>query len=109
MQSREANSTSNTVVQKSEESPGNQRADRASDAFVIGVDADGRDHYYPRIRGTVTVLEGDEHVTQSLDGEDLNEWKAFVEDRCGWQEWNYCDGGLGEAIEDLVQAIGGSA
>jgi hypothetical protein len=61
------------------------RADLASDAFRIGIDADGQDHIFSRIRATVTVLDEGEHVqTQSLTDCRLSDWLTYIDETRGW-------------------------
>jgi hypothetical protein len=52
-----------------------EHANLASDAFRIGIDADGRTHIFSWIRATVTVLDESEHVrTHSLADFRLSDW-----------------------------------
>lgn len=72
--------TKTTTVDKADASTNvHQRADRAFDAFMVGIDDDGREHYYSRIRDCVTVCEDGQYRTQSLNGRPLKDWMAFVE------------------------------
>jgi hypothetical protein len=84
---------STTIAEKDTESSDNQeRADTASDAFVVGIDQNGQEHVFSRIRDRVTVRDGDEHDTQRLDGRPLSEWMAFTEQECGWRDTNVYSG-----------------
>jgi hypothetical protein len=97
-------SINSTTTEKGEESTAN-RADKASDSFKVGVDTQGRDHYYSRIRGCVTVLVDDEHEhTESLDGRPLSDWMAFIEQELGgWEENNTFSGSL---VDHLCDQLG---
>jgi hypothetical protein len=96
---------STTRAEKAEESSGNQqRADTASDAFTLGVDQQGREYVYSRLRDCVTRLDGDDHETQSLNGRPLSEWMAFVDDKWGWKgETNVYSG---STIDHLCERLG---
>lgn len=100
--------TKTTTVDKADASTDDhQRADRASDAFMVGIDTDGREHYYSRIRDCMTVRDGDEHQTQPLDGRPLKDWLAFVDQElCGWSETNVYSGStfrhLGQRVDEAV-------
>jgi hypothetical protein len=62
------------------------RADLASDAFRIGIDTEGCDHIFSRIRMTVTVLnDGTVVRTQSLADCSLSDWMAYIDDNRGWE------------------------
>jgi hypothetical protein len=105
-------SISSTHRRKPEESSENQeRADAASDAFVVGVDTEGREHVFSRIRNAVTVLDADgthEH-TQSLSDRSLKSWMAFIEQEHGdWRENNtftgsVADDSAGDSVCDIPQ------
>jgi hypothetical protein len=103
---------SSTQRRKPEESSANQdRADAASDAFVVGVDQQDREHVYSRIRNAVTVLDADgthEH-TQSLNDRSLKSWMAFIEqEHGGWREKNTFTGSLADQLcTQLAAATGG--
>jgi hypothetical protein len=105
--SLEGNSMSTTTPpqEKAEESTAN-RADEASDSFKIGIDTQGRAHYYSRIRGCVTVLDGDTHEhTESLDGRPLSDWMAFIEQELGgWEKNNTFSGSLSDHLCDQLGA-----
>jgi hypothetical protein len=61
------------------------RADLASDAFRIGIDTEGCDHIFSRIRATVTVLDDDEAVrTHSLADCRLSDWLTYISETRGW-------------------------
>ncbi|MFC6965154.1 hypothetical protein ACFQL7_27800 [Halocatena marina] len=81
------------VVKADASTDDDQRADQASDAFMIGIDTDGREHYFSRIRDCVTVIDGGDDQTQSLDDRPLKDWMAFVEQELGgWDETNVYSG-----------------
>jgi hypothetical protein len=96
---------SSTQRRKPEESSANQeRADAASDAFVVGVDTEDREHVYSRIRNAVTVLDADgthEH-TQSLGERSLSAWMASIEQEFGWTENNTFSGSLADQLCDQL-------
>jgi hypothetical protein len=102
---------SSTQRCKCEESSENQqRADAASDAFVVGVDTEGREHVFSRIRNAVTVRDADgEHEhTQSLGERSLADWMAFIEQEFGWHEKNTFTGSLADQLcTQLAAATGG--
>jgi hypothetical protein len=61
------------------------RADLASDAFRIGIDTEGCEHIFSRIRATVTVHDKGEHIrTQSLADCRLSDWLTYLDERRGW-------------------------
>jgi Fe-S cluster assembly iron-binding protein IscA len=61
------------------------RADRASDAFRIGVDTEGCDHIFSRIRMSVTVRDDDTVVhTHSLADCHLSHWLTYIDETRGW-------------------------
>jgi hypothetical protein len=97
-------STTTTQPEKGEESTAD-RADKVSDSFKVGIDTQGRAHYYSRIRGTITVLDGDAHEhTETLDGRPLSEWMAFIEQELGgWEENNTFSGSL---VDHLCDQLG---
>ena len=97
---------SSTVAVKREESTANeQRADHASDAFTLGVDQQGREYIYSRIRDCVTRRDGDDHETQSLNGRPLSEWMAFVDEKWGWKdETNVYSGSTIDHLCDQLSA-----
>jgi hypothetical protein len=103
---------SSTAVVKAEESSENQeRADAASDAFVVGVDTEGREHVFSRIRNAVTVLDADgthEH-TQPLSDRSLKSWMAFIEqEHGGWTENNTFSGSLADHLcQELATGVNG--
>ena len=103
---------SSTQRRKPEESSENRaRADAASDAFVVGVDTEGREHVFSRIDNAVTVLDADgEHeYTQSLGERSLSTWMAVIEqEHGGWREQNTFSGSLTDHLCDqLAAATGG--
>jgi hypothetical protein len=62
-----------------------ERADLASDAFRIGIDTDGYEHIFSRIRATVSVLdEGAPVQTRSLADCRLSDWLTYIEETRGW-------------------------
>jgi hypothetical protein len=106
----ERNSMSNYAnpTEKGEESiPDQDRADKASDAFMVGVDQHGREHYHSRIRDRMTVLNDGEHAhTEPLDGRPLKHWMAFIDsdEQCGWDgETNVYSG---STIDYLGERLG---
>jgi hypothetical protein len=99
-----------TAEKDTESIADHERADTVSDAFLVGVDAQGREHYHSRIRNAVTVLDGDEHVhTESLDGRVLSEWMAFIEQECGgWTENNtYSGSTIDQLCNQLASGLNG--
>jgi hypothetical protein len=106
---RNSMSTSTTQPEKDTESSDTQeRADTASDAFVVGVDQNGQEHVFSCIRDRVTVRDGDEHDTQRLDGRPLSEWMSFIEQECGWRETNVYSGSTVQHLADqLATAVNG--
>jgi hypothetical protein len=61
------------------------RADLASDAFRIGIDTEGCDHIFSRIRASVTVLDDGAVVrTQSLADCRLSDWLSYIDETRGW-------------------------
>jgi hypothetical protein len=101
---------SSTAVVKPEESSGNdqQRADHASDAFTLGVDQQGREYVFSRIRDCVTRRDGDKRETQSLNGRPLPEWMAFVDENWGWKETNVYSGSTSDHLcEQLTVGLNG--
>jgi hypothetical protein len=61
------------------------RADLAADAFRIGIDTEGCDHIFSRIRATVTVLnEGTRVRTHSLADCRLSDWLTYISETRGW-------------------------
>ena len=102
---------STTLAEKNEESvPDHQRADTASNAFKIGIDAQGREHYFSRIRHRITVVDdGDHEHTEPLDNRPLSEWMHFVEAEFdGWTEHNTFSGSVTEHFCDqLASAVNG--
>ena len=104
-------STTTTQPEKAEESTPD-RADEASDSFKDGIDTQGRDHYYSRIRTSVTVLDGDDHEhTESFDGRPLSDWTAFIEQELGgWAENNTFSGSVADQLcNQLDTAVNGGA
>jgi hypothetical protein len=101
-------STSTMHSEKAEESiPDQDRADKASDAFMVGVDQHGREHYHSRIRDRMTVLNDGEHVhTEPLNGRPLSDWMAFIEsdDQCGWRTKNTFSGSVADHLCDQLSA-----
>jgi hypothetical protein len=96
---------SSTAAVKAEESSGNQqRADTASDAFLLGVDQQGRKYSYSRIRDCVTRRDNGKHKTQSLNGRPLSEWMAFVDQKWGWKETNVYSGSTIDHLCDQLSA-----
>lgn len=98
---------SSTAAVKAEESSGNdeQRADTASDAFTLGVDQQGREYVFSRIRDCVTRLDNGEHETQALNGRPLSKWMAFVDQKWGWQgETNIYSGSTIDHLCDQLSA-----
>lgn len=98
-------SKSTTVVKADASIDDHQRADQASDAFMVGIDDEGREHWYSRIRGTMTVLDDGEDETQSLNGRRLNDWMAFVEQDWGWDETNVYSGSTAEHLGHRVDEV----
>jgi hypothetical protein len=104
-------SSKSTTQVKAEESNGNQqRADHASDAFVVGIDQQGREHYFSRIRDCMTILSDGEHVqTQPLNGRPLKHWMAFInsDEQCGWDgETNVHSGSTFQHLADQLATAG---
>jgi hypothetical protein len=105
METKKATSSKTTLAEKSEESIADeQRADTASDAFMIGVDQQGREHYYSRIRNCMTVLNDGEHVqTEALTDGTLADWMAFIDEKiCGWSETNVYSGSTFDYLADQL-------
>jgi hypothetical protein len=103
-------SKSTTAVKAAESSDNQQRADNASDAFMIGVDTEGREHYHSRIRDRMSVLDDGEHVrTVTLDGRPLSNWMAFIEqEHGGWRDTNVYSGSTTDHLCDqLATAVNG--
>ena len=104
-------SINSTTTEKGEESiADHERADTASDAFLVGVDSEGREHYFSRIRGCVTVLNDGEHEhTEPLDNGALSEWMRFIEAELGgWNENNTYSGSVADHLCDqLATAVNG--
>jgi hypothetical protein len=62
-----------------------ERADLASDAFRIGIDTEGCEHIFSRIRATVTVLDdGAVGRTHSLADCRLSDWLTYIDETRGW-------------------------
>jgi predicted alpha/beta hydrolase family esterase len=104
---------STTTAVKAEESiADHNRADNASDAFLVGVDQNGRGHYYSRIRNRVTVLRDGEHVhTEALTDGTIADWMAFIdEELCRWDETNVYSGSTSDQLcnQFAVDSNGGS-
>ncbi|WP_248910503.1 hypothetical protein [Halocatena marina] len=93
------------VVKADASTDDDQRADQASDAFMIGVDTNGREHYCSRIRDCVTVIDDDgAEQTQALNDRPLKNWMAFVEQELGgWDETNVYSG---STFTHLVRQLG---
>lgn len=111
MELKKATSSKPTLAEKGAESIDDQeRADHASDTFMVGVDTEGREHYFSRIRNAVTVLDADgahEH-TQSLGERSLRSWMAFIEQEWGWSKNNTFSGSLADHLCDqLGTAVNG--
>ncbi|WP_248910511.1 hypothetical protein [Halocatena marina] len=82
-----------TAVKADASTDDDQRADHASDAFMIGIDTDGREHDFSRIRDCVTVIDDGAEQTQALNDRPLKDWMAFVEQELGgWDETNVYSG-----------------
>jgi hypothetical protein len=61
------------------------RADLAADTFRIGIDADGQDHIFSRIRATVTIRDDDTVVRTHLVADcRLSDWLTHIEETRGW-------------------------
>jgi hypothetical protein len=96
---------STTLAEKSAVSIADKdRADNASDAFLVGVDQKSREHYYSRIRNCMTVLNDGEHVqTEALNDGTLADWMAFIDEKlCGWSETNVYSGSTFDYLADQL-------
>jgi hypothetical protein len=102
---------STTTAVKAEESIADKdRADKASDAFLVGVDQKSREHYYSRIRNCMTVLNDGEHIqTEALNDGTIADWMAFIDEKlCGWSETNVYSGSTFDHLADqLATAVNG--
>lgn len=103
------NSTT-TAVKDEESIADHQRADRASDAFIVGVDAQGREHYHSLHRDSITVCnEGEHEHTQPLNDRPLSDWMAFIEQEFGgWIENNtYSGSTIDQMCTQLASGLNG--
>jgi hypothetical protein len=53
----------------------------------LGLDAEGREHYWSAPRQRLYVIDGDAvaHV-ETIDDRPLSDWVAFIEQSCGWTD-----------------------
>jgi hypothetical protein len=80
--------------------------------ILLGRDAEGAHHVYATRADTVTVVDparGERHVVESLDGDPLGDWMAYVEARRGWADRRYYDDAMKALVADLADATNGGA
>jgi len=84
--------------------------DLPSDAYRLGVDGEGREHWHSPMGGHLwTLRSGDLVHEESLTETSVVEWVLFVADLCGWEERHPVEeaGGLGGIVDDVTTALDG--
>jgi hypothetical protein len=82
--------------------------DLPSDAYRLGVDDEGRDHWHsPMSTHLWTLRDGDVVHEESLTERSVVEWVLFVDELCGWDQRQPVEesGGVGSIIDDLADEL----
>lgn len=59
---------------------------RATPRYRIGVDSDGRRHYFDPAHAIIWVMADSDSVEVCYRTRDLASWRAYVAERCGWDD-----------------------
>lgn len=82
--------------------------DLPSDAYRLGVDTDGREHWHSPMSNQLWVLRKGAVVhAEDLTERSIVEWVLFIEDVCEWRDRHPVEesGGLGRIVEDVTDAL----
>jgi hypothetical protein len=79
-----------------------------SDAYRLGVDARGVEHYHSAQLGRIWLVDGDDVDTRDLDGVPVSEWVRQIRAKIGaWETVQPVEqtSGLAGIVEDVCEEV----